>query len=428
MRLIYSLLIYLALPFGLFWLHWPKGSKPAVGKRWPEHLGFVPDVEGNPVWFHAVSVGEVIAITPLIQRLLDTKPDFPVMVTTTTRTGADRVEAAFGDRVIHRYAPFDLPGATKRFLARTRPRLAVVMEMELWPNTLAACRRKGVRALLINARMSAQSRKGYGRFKSLISPILQTFEQIQAQTRMDAARLVELGAKKDVVTVTGSLKFDIKLSDEAREAGSQLRTELGKDRPVWIAASTHPNEDEAALEAHKLVRQDYPDAALILVPRHPGRFDDVMALCQRTCDSAGDLLNGGVRRRSLQPADNDCAVYLADTMGEMMMLLSASDICFLGGSLIPHGGHNLLEPAAVGMPTLTGPSDFHFEEITQSLVDAGNCQRIADGDELALKLKALFGNKPSVLKAADAGRQVVLESQGALEKMLDAILAAYSRR
>ncbi|TCI04897.1 3-deoxy-D-manno-octulosonic acid transferase [Corallincola luteus] len=416
-RALYSLLLYLALPVGLLLLHWPKGSKPKIGKRWPEHLGFVPPVDGHPLWLHAVSVGEVIAVTPLVERLLAEYPKLPILVTTTTRTGADRVQAAFGERVIHRYAPLDLPDATSRFLRRTQPRLAVMMEMELWPNTLAACCRQKVPSLLINARMSDNSYRGYRRFRWLISPALQGFHSVLAQGGQDAAHLIELGADASRVTVSGSLKFDIKISEQTTTDGHSFRQNIAAHRPVWIAASTHQGEDEILLDAHQRVRQQHNDALLIIVPRHPQRFDAVASLCQRRAEAEGMIFN----RRSLNQLDPTCGIYLADTMGEMMLLLAASDICFMGGSLVPNGGHNLLEPAAVGMPTLNGPFDFNFTEISRTLVAAGNCQQVADSDSLAAAVSQLIANPDEAEQAAKAGKDVVAKSQGALLSTLLAI-------
>jgi 3-deoxy-D-manno-octulosonic-acid transferase len=319
--------------------------------------------------------------------------------------------------VVHRYAPFDLPDATNRFLRRVKPRLAVMMEMELWPNTMAACRARQVPSVLINARMSEKSFRGYERFRRLITPVLQSFQQILAQSDEDAERIVRLGADAFRVEVSGSVKYDIRLDEADIKAGENLRQRLAANRPVWIAASTHGGEDELLLQAHGQVLKHYPDALLIIVPRHPQRFDAVAALCEKQAKMLGITF----ARRSQSKEERGVGVYLADTMGEMFTLLAASDICFMGGSLIPNGGHNLLEPAAVGMPTLIGPHDFNFTEITRLLVAAGNCQRVTDEHDLAAALIALFDDPSVAATAADAGRQVVANNQGALALTLSHI-------
>ncbi|NHH99075.1 lipid IV(A) 3-deoxy-D-manno-octulosonic acid transferase [Oceanimonas sp. MB9] len=412
-RLLYNLLIHLFSPLLLALLYWPKKGKPGFGRRWPEHLGLVAPVNGErPVWLHAVSVGEVVAATPLIKALKAAHPELPVLVTTTTRTGADQA-AKLGDLIEHRYAPLDFPWAVALFLRRVKPRALLIMETELWPNWLAACGRRNVPVMVLNARLSARSAERYRRFHGIFRLLSNHLSHISCQYGDDADRFAGLGVPQDRLSITGSIKFDIDYDDAVREQGRALRMQLGAQRPVWIAASTHEGEDEQLLAAHQTLLTHQPNTLLMLVPRHPQRFEQVAALVHKQ----GLTLH----RRTQGEPDAGIQVYLGDTMGELPVLLAAADVAFVGGSLIERGGHNLLEPAALGKPVLTGPSTFNFSDITRELRQAGGARVVANGEALALALTELLEHEPERNTMGSAALKVVRANQGALARTLDTI-------
>ena len=414
-RLLYTLLIYLALPGVLFITFRPQQGKPGYGRRWRELLGWTPRLRSAtaPIWFHTVSVGESLAAMPLIRQLKAERPDLPILVTTTTRTGADQI-ARLGDLVEHRYAPLDYPGAVGRFLRRTRPQALMIMETELWPNWLAACGRRQIPVLVMNARLSERSCQRYQKVRSIFNLMSRHIQLLLCQHRDDAARFLRLGLDPAQVRVTGSLKYDIQLDAEQVAAGEQLRRTLD-GRPVWIAASTHPGEDEQLLTQLPHIRAAVPDSLLILVPRHPVRFDPVAALCEQ----AGYR----VARRSRQQAiTRETDIYLADTMGEMPLLLQMSDVAFIGGSLVPVGGHNLLEPASLGKPTLIGPHSFNFSDVTRQLCERKACQQLPDAAALAQAVCQLLQDDEARQQMGMLAFDVVAANQGAQRKTLNAIL------
>ncbi|GHA13586.1 lipid IV(A) 3-deoxy-D-manno-octulosonic acid transferase [Oceanisphaera arctica] len=414
-RFIYNLLIHLFSPLLLGLLYWPKQGKPGFGRRWPEHLGLVPTSrQENPVWLHAVSVGEMVAATPLIKAIKAEHPELPILVTTTTRTGADQAEK-LGDLIEHRYAPLDFPWAISLFLRRVRPRALLIMETELWPNWLTACGRKQLPVMVLNARLSARSADKYKQFHGIFRLLSANISYIACQHRDDADRFADLGLCHEKLSVTGSIKFDIDYDDEVRRQGQALREQLGTRRPVWIAASTHEGEDEQLLTAHRELLQRLPQALLMLVPRHPQRFVQVAELVTRQ----GFTLS----RRTLPASAAPTQVYLGDTMGELPVMLAAADVAFIGGSLIERGGHNLLEPAALGKPVLTGPSFFNFSDITHQLVDAGGARVVTNDNELAQQLAALLDSPAQGAQMGAQALNVVRANQGALLRTLSAIKA-----
>lgn len=412
----YSLLLYLIAPALLFKLYRAQPGKPAVGKRWPEHFGRTPPPESEqPVWIHAVSVGETLAVTPLIKQLKATHPALPILLTTTTPTGAEQAEK-LGDLVEHRYMPLDFAWAIRRFLRIVRPRALYIMETELWPNTLAVTHGAGIPITVMNARLSERSCQRYAKVQSLFTQLARHITRVLCQHQDDADRFARLGLRPEQLCVTGSIKFDITPAANLPEQAASLRQQLGPQRPVWIAASTHRGEDEQVLQAHQTLMTHSPEALLILVPRHPERFQQVFELCQ----SQGFTV---VRRTSQQPVNHATQVYLADTMGEMMLLLASSDVAFIGGSLIGDqvGGHNLLEPAALARPVLTGPSYFNFTDITQQLIAAKGATIVADSEHLARQLIALFAQPTLQTQMGQAALSVVQRNQGALSRTLAAL-------
>ncbi|WP_417311513.1 lipid IV(A) 3-deoxy-D-manno-octulosonic acid transferase [Ectopseudomonas khazarica] len=415
-RHLYTLLLHLALPLIALRLALRARKAPAYARRIKERFSFaLPPLKPGGIWVHAVSVGESIAAAPMIRALQARYPELPITVTCMTPTGSERIQALFGDSVQHCYLPYDLPWAAARFLDRARPRLAVVMETELWPNHIHQCARRGIPVALANARLSERSARGYARFGKLTAPMLAELSLIAVQTQAEAQRFLDLGARPDCVEVTGSIKFDLKIDAELLQRAAELRRQWqAEQRPVWIAASTHAGEDEIVLAAHRQLLETRPNALLILVPRHPERFNSVHELC---------LSDGLTTRRratgeAVQAGDQ---VLLGDTMGELLFLYALADIAFVGGSLVANGGHNLLEPAALGKPVLSGPHLFNFLEIAAQLRAAGALSEVADAAQLAERTATLLDTPAEAQRMSAAGLAVLKANQGALERLLDGL-------
>lgn len=410
-RFLYNILFHLLLPLVILRLLWKGLRAPEYRLRWRERFGLAVPVQQGGLWVHAVSVGETLAAAPLINAWREAHPDEPVLVTTMTPTGSARVQALWGNKVNHCYAPYDLPWAWGLFLRKVRPRVLVIMETELWPNMLVSAQARGIPVVLVNARLSARSAHGYARVGWLTRPVLQHLSRIAAQDEATASRFTALGVDAGKVDVTGSLKFDIAPSDALRvqATGLRLRWQLG-ERPVLVAASTHEGEDSIVLSAVAQVRELRPDTLLILVPRHPERFDSVARLVrEQGCT---------LRRRSQQEdVTADTQVFLGDTMGELLLWYALSDIAFVGGSLVPVGGHNMLEPIALDVPTLSGPHVFNFQTIADELVAAGALQLVTPA-RLADAVVQLIAS-PAVAQAqVAAGHAVMARNRGALARQL----------
>lgn len=405
-RIFYSLLLYLLLPALLLRVAWRARQAGAGEHGIAERLGFVVPTADRPLLLHCVSVGETQAAVPLVEALLQ-RGERP-WITSTTLTGAARVRAQFGKRVAHSFLPVDTPGAVSRFLGRVRPRALLVMETEIWPNLVAACRARGIPVLLVNARLSEKSARGYARFPAFTRETLAGFSVIAAQAEADASRFRALGAPR--VEITGNLKFDQAASGDALAQAAQLRAGWG-GRAVWIAASTHAGEDEVVLAAHRALRVQFPSLLLVLVPRHPERFDAVAALIARDGDTVA-------RRSRGDTVAADTAVYLGDTMGELNLLYATADVAFVGGSFSGTGGHNLLEPAALGLPLCSGPSLFNFQQIADALAASGALQVVAGSDVLAKVVAGWLTNAGARRAAGERGRDFVQENRGALQRTL----------
>jgi len=380
-------------------------------KRWGERFGFIPVVEsGQVIWIHAVSVGEVRAAVPLIDALSEAYPDNRILVTTMTPTGSQEVQRQFGHRVLHCYVPYDLRRSVRRFLDRTRPCLALTLETELWPNIFHHCRQRGIPIVVANARMSESSMRGYLRFQKLTRSTLNQVSLIAAQSRSDARRLRRMGAVAEHIVITGSIKFEIKLPASMLEAAESLRRSLGGQRPVWIAASTHEGEEEKALTAFRDLKKTQPDLLLILVPRHPERFSPVARLSKREGFQT-------TLRSELQGAvPDDMEVVVADSMGELLMLYAASDVAFVGGSLVSIGGHNLLEACAVGLPVVFGQYMFNFEEISQLTLARDAGRQVSSVEELVTEVSAYLDDANLRFETGERGQRLVQQNRGALEK------------
>lgn len=415
-RHLYTLLLHLALPLIALRLALRARKAPAYARRIKERFSFaLPPLKPGGIWVHAVSVGESIAAAPMIRALQARYPELPITVTCMTPTGSERIQALFGDSVQHCYLPYDLPWAAARFLDRARPRLAVVMETELWPNHIHQCARRGIPVALANARLSERSARGYARFGKLTAPMLAELSLIAVQTQAEAQRFLDLGARPDCVEVTGSIKFDLKIDAELLQRAAELRRQWqAEQRPVWIAASTHAGEDEIVLAAHRQLLETRPNALLILVPRHPERFNSVHELC----------LSDGLttrRRATGEAVQTGDQVLLGDTMGELLFLYALADIAFVGGSLVANGGHNLLEPAALGKPVLSGPHLFNFLEIAAQLRAAGALSEVANAAQLTERTATLLDTPAEAQRMSAAGLAVLKANQGALERLLDGL-------
>ncbi|RZP53945.1 3-deoxy-D-manno-octulosonic acid transferase [Vibrio vulnificus] len=410
-RWLYTLLLALAAPLLLFGLYRSKPNKPKFGKRWKEHFGITPKLVGQnqPLWIHAVSVGESLAAVPLIKAIKEKTPDQVIIVTTTTSTGAEQI-AKLGNLVEHRYMPIDFAFAVRGFLKAINPAKMLIIETELWPNTLATVHKANIPIIVVNARLSEKSQQNYAKVQPLFNLIHPCLGKVLCQSQADADRFAKLGIPTHKLSVTGSIKFDIHISDEIKHQGAELRTLLGQQRPVWIAASTHRGEDEQVLDAHRQVIETHPNALLILVPRHPERFDSVFELCQTQGFET-------VRRTQANIIADSTQVYLGDTMGEMLVLLGAADVCFMGGSLVGDkvGGHNVLEPAALGVPVIIGPSYYNFKEITSTLHQV-NGIAIVESVQLGRHVLQLLTDKALQINTAQAALRVVQKNQGTLAR------------
>ncbi|WP_422420685.1 lipid IV(A) 3-deoxy-D-manno-octulosonic acid transferase [Pseudomonas sp. GZD-222] len=416
-RTLYTLLFHLGLPLVALRLFLRSRKAPAYAQRIGERFAMnLPAMRKGGIWVHAVSVGESIAAAPMIRALLQAYPQLPITITCMTPTGSERVRAMFADepRIQHCYLPYDLPWAAGRFLDHVQPKLAVIMETELWPNHIHQCAKRGIAVALANARLSERSARGYARFAGLTRPMLAEMNLIAVQTETEAERFRQLGARPECVQVTGSIKFDLRIDDQLLPRARALREQWqAGQRPVWIAASTHEGEDEVILAAHRQLLEHHADALLILVPRHPERFNAVFELCSAQFPT--------IRRSSAAPVGSETAVLLGDTMGELLFLYALADIAFVGGSLVPNGGHNLLEPAALSLPVISGPHLFNFLEIAAMLRDAGALQEVDDAQGLAAEIRRLIELPQDARRMGEAGRAVMKANQGALQRLLDGL-------
>lgn len=417
-RTLYTALFYLGLPLVAIRLWLRSRKAPAYAKRIGERFSYgMPRLQPGGIWVHAVSVGESIAAAPMIRALLQRYPQLPITVTCMTPTGSERIQALFAGepRIQHCYLPYDLPCAAARFLDHAKPKLAVIMETELWPNHIHQCAKRGIPVALANGRLSERSARGYGRFSKLTAPMLAEMSFFAVQTEAEAQRFRDLGARPQTVEVTGSIKFDLTIDPQLLQRAHELRGQWqALERPVWIAASTHEGEDEVVLDAHRRLLANYPNALLILVPRHPERFNSVFELCQREGFAT-------VRRSTGANVEADTSVLLGDTMGELLFLYALADSAFVGGSLVPNGGHNLLEPAALAKPVLSGPHLFNFLDIAAQLREAGALAEVDDAEGLAVEVQRLFELPRDAQRMAEAGLAVMRRNQGALQRLLDGL-------
>ncbi len=411
MRLLYICLGYGFVPFALALQLWRGLRDPAHREGLAERLGFGASLPAGTLWLHAVSVGELQAAVPLVAALRDRYPGRTLLVTTSTATGRQRARSLFGASATVRYLPYDLPGPVRRFLERARPRLGLILETELWPNLYCACGERSIPLVLASARVSARSVRRYRLLAGLVRATLGRVSLIAAQSEEDAARFIALGASAARTQVVGNLKFDVGPPPEAEARGQELRVALGTTRPVWVAGSTHAGEEELVLDAQRRVRAARPDALLLLAPRHPPRFEAVAALLQRQ----------GVRyvsRRSGAAVAPDAEVLLVDTLGELAVLYAAADVAFVGGSLVPVGGHNLLEPAALAKPVVTGPFTANAAAIASLLASAGALAVVTDAAGLAERVVLELGDPAGRATRGARGLAALAANRGALARLL----------
>jgi len=414
LRLLYSAVLYVLTPFVVLRLFFLSLRNPAYRKRLQERFGYVRRLDSSSpvIWIHAVSVGEVHATKPLVDRIIKSYPHYQLLITTMTPTGADAVHNHFGNRVFHYFIPYDLPNAVHRFILQIKPVLLIVMETEIWPNLFYNCRINNIPVVIANARMSENSFAGYKRLSGLARDTLSNVSFVITQGQADADRIVALGADKSRVKVSGSIKFDIEFPEDINKKGLLLRQNIFHNRPVWIAASTHAGEEQIILSAFGSILQQHPDCLLIIAPRHPERSNTITDL---------SIKSGFITARKSQGqiVDDQVKVYLLDTLGELPEYYAASDLAFVGGSLIPHGGQNMLEPACLGVPVITGPNDHNFSEISTMLQLCGAAWTVVDVEELAQRVNLLLADKKLRHDAGEKGRKLVEVNRGSIHRLME---------
>lgn len=411
-RNLYTLLLYLLLPLTPIKLLWRARKQPDYLQHWQERYGFYKQKPHKPlIWLHCVSVGETRAAEPLVKALLMQYPKHQILLTHTTPTGRATSEQLFDSSVSRVYLPYDVPFAVSRFLKHFKPVVGILMETELWFNLISGCKQRNIPLLLVNARLSEKSALGYQKLGKVTRQGIHNLTEIAAQTQQDAERLKNLGANN--VSIVGNIKFDVAPHEDAAAKGLQLRTMLGNQRPVFLAASTRDGEEALILDA--LIAANIPNLLTIIVPRHPQRFDEVAQLLEKkTCDFT---------KRSLLSinaiASPKTAFVLGDTMGEMFTYYASCDVAFIGGSLLPLGGQNLIEACSMGKPVLIGPHTFNFAQATEMAIAAGAAERILNINDLAQRLKVLFADANKRQMMAAAALRFSNESRGATQRTLE---------
>ncbi|MGP1627280.1 MAG: lipid IV(A) 3-deoxy-D-manno-octulosonic acid transferase [Aggregatibacter segnis] len=416
LRFFYTCVMYLAQPF--LWLSLLAGSMKASRsrKRLGERYGLyckLSSPKPNGVLIHAASVGEVIAAVPLIKRIQQDYPHLSITVTTMTPTGSDRVKAVFGESVTHVYLPYDLPDAVARFIGFVQPSLVVVIETELWFNLIHQLAKKQIPFVIVNARLSARSTKRYGWFKKALKPLLENITLIAPQDEVSLSRYAQLGIAPERLKLTGNIKYDLNLTADLLANISALKTQWSTSRPIWIAASTHEGEDEIILKSHRTLLQRFPDLLLILVPRHPERFNSVAQLIEQQGFNY-------IRRSGYLIPQAETQVLLGDSMGELMLLYGMADVALVGGSLVAHGGHNPLEPLAFKLPVISGKHTFNFPEIFAKLEARQGVLMTEENPQAVAEAVAQFLESPTLSQRyGNAGYAVLNENRGALQRVMD---------
>lgn len=416
MRPIYSLLFLALLPFVILRLYLKGRALPGYRERIAERFARYPKAPQtlSPVWIHAVSVGECEASFPLIRRLRLEQPDLSILMTCTTPTGSSRIQCVLGDSVVHVYLPYDLPWIARRFFSHFKPRLGIIMETEIWPNLFATAEQFGIPLMIVNGRLSERSMRGYARLPSLIVNALRPVKRIAAQSEADAVRYLAIGAKEGSVVNTGNIKYDIEWTENNAEESLALRNTWFGNRKVIVAGSTHPGEETLILRAYTRVRQKFPDAVIVLVPRHPERGRSVHQLCQIEGFEVKLLTE-------ITRFDASDDILVIDRVGELRRFYGASDVAYIGGSLVPHGGQNPLEPLVAGVPVIFGPHMTNFKEIRKSILDAGAGIEVHSDTELAEQLIRLLDHPEAKREMGDRGVSMIRKNQGAANRIYESI-------
>jgi len=424
MRFFYTLTLLLLAPFAFIWFAWRGWRQTGSADKLGERLGSSPFLpQGVAIWVHGASVGEIRAAAPLVQTLHRKYPERPILVTTFSATGRRHARQLFGDKVMVSLMPYDLPFFVNRFLETTKPAVGVIMETEIWPNLYAGCAKRNIPLLLVSARMSERAFGRYSdwKFRGLIRGALQRVQQIAAQSEADAARFQSLGADTARLSIMGNLKFDVQAGDELLAAGQALRQKSFGKAGVVVAGSTREGEEPILLEAFRKLLQSQPNTVLVLAPRHPERANAVAAAISTAGFSFRRLSAGDV---ALKPGE----VLLVDVLGQLMKFYAAGDVAFVGGSLVPVGGHNLLEPAAVGLPVLAGPHLENVQDVAEMLKDAGVLTSVTDAESIAAAAAWLLGNTSTRHSIGEMARGKVMQNRGALDKAVELVKAQLARR
>ena len=422
MRFLYTIFIYLISPIVFIRLFRLGFKNPEYWSRWSERFGVITwnKTDKPVIWIHAVSVGEVNAAKPIIDHLLDKHSNYLILLTTVTPTGKQTVKQHFRDEVEHLYLPYDLPFAVNQFIEKIKPKLLITMETEIWPNLYHFCNKKIIPILLVNARLSEKSARGYRLVSGLMRETLQKINLIAAQTMADAERFICLGANNENVSVTGNLKFDISIPHSVNEQAEVLKRYFSVNRPIWMAASTQEGEDKSILDAHNQILKSYPAAILIIAPRHPERASQIESLCREQ-----GLLY--IKRTEQKPFTENTPVYLLDTLGELQPHYAATQIAFVGGSLVNTGGQNMLEPASLGLAVLSGPHTYNFTEVSEMLSRAGVLQFIHSANELAKAVCVLFEDANLRHNIGEKGRKVIEANRGNTKRLMELLEPYLSR-
>ncbi len=411
MRLLYTVVFYLILPFLFVRLYLRGFKNPDFRKRWFERLAIYDQAHlKNVLLFHAVSVGEVESIFPLLKQLLEQQPQLKILVTTTTPTGSARVKAVMGNKVQHVYLPYDTPALIQHFLRHFKPYLAVIVETEIWPNLFAHCQKNKIPLLMINARLSESSCNGYQKLSGLTRPALDAVSFIATQTQEDADRFSKLLERNPKIQVFGNLKFDLKIDPQFIQQGLALRQDLFSNRFVWIIASTHKGEEDIFLKLYPELKKQIPELLLLIVPRRMERFDEVQKLCEKYAYNV-------VRRTSQKVCTNETDVYLADTIGELKLLYATADVAFVGGSLVAVGGHNILEPIAMGVPVMFGSYMNNFAAIAEGVLAAQAGLQCYNSQQIVKNLLKLYTEPSQREYMAKKAAVFMQQNQGTMDKI-----------
>ncbi len=416
MRTLYTVLYLFLLPLVLLRLLWRSKKAPAYRRRIKERFALVPArVSDAPlIWIHAVSVGETMAAVPFIEKLQEAYPEWAFCVTTTTPTGSERVRAVFGDSVLHYYLPYDIPSFVRHFVKRIRPSILIIMETELWPNLIDVCHKK-MPVILANARMSEKSMRGYQSFKALTRPMFEKLTLVATQSNDDAARFMDLGVDNNHLSITGSIKYDVVVTDAVHERVALLKTQLQlQHRRIVIFASTHAKEDEIILPVIKRLNMRSSRVLGFVVPRHPERFGVVSQLCEKHMMVSVNVTDN-------QPVSSEAQVLIGDTMGDLLAYFGLSDIAFIGGSLVENGGHNYLEAAVWSLPIVTGPSVFNFQHVADRLVVEGGLICVNDGFALERLLVEWLEQPDAAITIGESAYDVLMANQGSLQRLVDRV-------